>query len=146
MDLEELGITDELINEILDNLLLLLGVSEPDENAPEKDLIEYEIKVDVLKYLITETCVKTLIRTRRETFPEALKYLVTDVVKYIYTTDIDDEDLSAIQSMSEAGRSISYGVSTVIQAKVSASIQKQLDERDRLIYEYRLMYKTHNKY
>ena len=185
------GITEELIKEILDNVLLILNVEEPEQptepvepikpvepenptpeqeeayqeamtqyeqdmekyNADmivynkqmeqyQQDKAEYDYLVELLTFYITAICNNILIRTNRRMFPEQLKYVVVDLVKNKFDSNNTNNIQSSIQSMSEAGRSVNFGVSGVVANKLNLIAQKQLDENEILINRFRLLYRT----
>ena len=172
MENQDSGITEELINFILDNVCLILNIVEPKapvepvlpENPTEEEqqqyekemeqynseIAEYEPKkaeydylIQLLTLYIKIICNNILIRTNRRIFPEKLKYTVIDLVKDKFdSNNTNSEDIQSIQSMSEAGRSVNFGVSSVISNKLNLIAQKQLDENEILINRFRLLYKT----
>lgn len=106
------------------------------------------IDIDLIKYLINKTCQEILIKTNRDKFPEDLKYLVIELVNesielYKKENKSATED---IQSMSETGRTITFGASDTWKIKYTAILNKQLESRDRLINRYRLLYKVRCPY
>ena len=129
---QEKGITGTLISEILEAVKLLNNV----ENSSMDSIITYYIKA---------VCNGILIKTNRRMFVPELKYIVIDLVgNKLMTRKVDNgaDDLGSIQSMSEAGRSVSFGTTDVLRAKLDLLAQKQLDENEALINKYKLLYKT----
>ena len=132
---QDRGITDELINEILDIVLLQLPVKETD--------VDYDKVISILTIYINAICLKLLIKTNRRMFIPDLKYVVSDLVvnQYInYLGNLNvlnavnaDGTISQIQSMSEAGRSVTYGtaeVSNISASKLNLLAEKQLEENE----------------
>lgn len=127
---ENNGITPKLINEILTNVKVMLGI----ENTQQDTLLTLYINI---------ICNNLLVRTHRRIFPEKLKYLVIDLVKNKFdANNKDNPDLKAIQSMSEAGRTVNFGASSVTATRLDLIAQKQLDENEALIREFKLLYRT----
>lgn len=121
-------ISSELIEFILNNVELYLG-----ENTYNKKLIVLYINM---------LCQNIIIQTNRNKFPEALRYLVIDLVKDKFDVNKTDSEIQSIQSMSETGRSINFGTSGVLASKLNLIAQKQLEEHTSLINRYRLVYRT----
>ena len=121
-------ISDELMEFILNNVELYLG-----ENTYDKKLIILYINM---------LCQNIIIQTNRNKFPEALRYLVIDLVKDKFDINKPDSEIQSVQSMSETGRSINFGTSGVLATKLSLIAQKQLEEHTSLINRYRLVYRT----
>lgn len=127
---EDNGITPELINDILLNVKLMLGITD-------------NTKDTLLTLYINMICNNILVRTHRRKFVDKLKYVVINLVKDKFdVTNKDNPDLQAIQSMSEAGRSVNFGASSVIATRLNLLAQKQLDENEALIREFKLLYRT----
>ena len=148
------GITANLINDILENICLLNNIEEPEQlgNNPSQDqqtkynqeLKEYEHKIDILTLYIKAICQQILIKTNRRMFIPELKYVVIDLVndKYNNSNDLSSDSLQSIQSMSEAGRSVNFGVSNALTNKINLIVQKQLKDNDQMINQYKLLYKS----
>ena len=127
---ENNGITTDLINDILNNVKVMLNITDTTQD-------------NLLIYYINAVCNNLLIRTHRRIFVEKMKYLVVDLVKAKFDiNNKDNPDLTAIQSMSEAGRSVNFGVSNVVTNKLNLIAQKQLEENESIIREFRLLYRT----
>lgn len=121
-------ISNELMEFILNNVELYLG-----ENTYDKKLIILYINM---------LCQNIIIQTNRNKFPEALRYLVIDLVKDKFDINKPDSEIQSVQSMSETGRSINFGTSGVLATKLNLIAQKQLEEHTSLINRYRLVYRT----
>lgn len=121
-------ISNELMDFILNNVELYLG-----ENTYDKKLIVLYINM---------LCQNIIIQTNRNKFPEALRYLVIDLVKDKFDINKPDSEIQSVQSMSETGRSINFGTSGVLATKLNLIAQKQLEEHTSLINRYRLVYRT----
>lgn len=123
------GITIELINEILTNVKVALGIVD-------------NTKDTLLTLYINIICNNLLARTHRRKFIPELKYIVITLVEDKFNVNNkDNPDLTAIQSMSEAGRSVNFGASNIVATKLNMIAQKQLDENEALIREFKLLYK-----
>lgn len=122
-------ITAELMNFILDNVKLRLEITDASKDS-------------LLTLYINTLCQNITIRTNRKKFPEDLKYVVIDMVVDKFDVNKKDSDIQNIQSMSENGRSVNYGVSSTTASRLNIIAQKQLDENDKLINRYRLVYKV----
>lgn len=123
------GITDELINEILANVKLIKAITDSSKD-------------ELLTLYIKAVCNNILIKIHRRVFPEQLKYVVTDLVIDKMFGEQSSEELKSIQSMSEFDRSVNFGVSDDILARLNIIAKKQVEENMHLIFEFRLPYKT----
>lgn len=122
------GISHELIDDIVDNIKILNNITDS--------------KSDNILELYTEAiCTNILIKTNRRIFPPELKYVVIDLVGNKLLSDKNDSELQSIQSMSEFDRSVNFGVSGPLQAKLNLIAQKQLDDNEKLINHFKLLYK-----
>ena len=124
------GITPELIQFILTNVKLINHITDTSED-------------NLLTLYITMICNNFLIMTNRRVFPEDAKYLMIDLVKDKFdSNNTADPELKAIQSMSEYDRSVSFGASDIVKARLNLIAQKQLDANITLINKFKLLYKT----
>ena len=122
------GITDELIDDIVDTIKILNNINDT--------------KLDNLLEIYTRAlCTNILIKTNRRIFPPELKYVVIDLVGDKLLSNKDESELQSIQSMSEFDRSVNFGVSNPLQAKLNLIAQKQLDDNEKLINHFKLLYK-----
>ena len=138
-------VSDELFNFILKNIKLTQNIQELPETATEEEKAEYENKINLIKYFINKVCMEIKIRTNRNAFPDGLKYVAIDMINdlyYSYNTDTNTDNNQTIQSMSENGRSVNFGISDVLATKLNLLLQRKLNSYDTLINRYRLMYKT----
>lgn len=142
VDYNENIISDELMEFILSNIKIYLGIKELSENATDEQKAEYQFQEKLLKLYINMICKNIIIKTNRNKFPEDLRYLVIDLVKDKFDSNKTDDEIQSIQSMSETGRSVNFGTSNVLSAKLNLIAQKQIDENEKLINRYRLVYKT----
>lgn len=147
------GISATLINEIVENICLLNNIQEPEDlpqNPTDKqmeqyetDLKQYQYTIDLLTLYIKATCQEILIKTNRRIFVPELKYVVIDLVNDKYNNkDLSGDGLQSIQSMSEAGRSVNFGVSNVIANKINLLVKKQIEDNQSMINKYKLLYKS----
>lgn len=128
---QDKGITGALIDEILAAIKII--------NNIENDTLD-----ELLTIYIKAMCTNILIKTNRRVFVPELKYVIIDLVtdKLAQKNGTDPSTLQSIQSMSEAGRSVNFGVSDVITARLNLLAEKQLNDNDILINKYKLLYKT----
>lgn len=130
--MEENEIDDKLFNFILTNIKLIIP---EDSNVNE----------EVIKLYINKTCHDLTVKTNRNEFPEGLKYLVIDIVSDIVNLSIQETNANNnqnIQSMSETGRSVTFGASDTTKTKINLMYQQKLEDNEKLINKYRLLYKT----
>ena len=123
------GITDELIHDILLNVKVMKSIGDS----------SYD---NVLKLYIKLICEKILDRTNRRIFPKNLAYLVVDMVVDKYESNLPITNIQWIQSMSETGRSVNFGVDSVTASKLNLLAQQKVNEYEILLGKYRLLYKT----
>lgn len=101
---------------------------------------------DLLDYFIDKICTEITIKTNRNKFPDALKFLVIDLVDEaigLYTSTKQDSDKNqVVQSMSETGRSITYGTSDDWKTKYKLLLEKQMEDHKTMINRYKLLYKV----
>lgn len=122
------GITDELIDEIVKYVTTVSNIK--DER--------------ILQIYTKAICTNILIKTNRRMFTPELKYVVMDLVidKFNNNNSNDNSDLQSIQSMSEDGRSVNFGVSSEIVNKLNLLAQKQIQDNENMIGKFKLLYKT----
>ena len=128
------GITQELITDILNNVKLILGIEDTSKDA-------------LLTLYINIICNNILIATNRRIFKKELKYVVINLVvdKFDENNARNTEDIQTIQSMSEYDRSVNFGVNDILKARLNAIAIKQLDENEKLINRYKLLYRVDAK-
>lgn len=126
---QDKGITDKLILDILLNVKMIKNISDSSKD-------------NVLKLYIKLICEKILDRTNRRIFPKDLAYLVVDMVADKYESNLPITNIQGIQSMSETGRSVNFGVDNVTAAKLNLLAQNQISEYEILLGKYRLLYKS----
>ena len=100
-------------------------------------------------YLINKAVQQIVILTNRFRFPSDLKYLVCDIVNNGYeiiSKEGNPETNQNIASMSEAGRSISFGATATWQAKYNRLLDQQMNDNNTLINKYKLLYKVECPY
>lgn len=111
-------------------------------NLLNKEITDY----DLLTYFIDKVCTEIIIKTNRDKFPDGLKFLVIDLVDEalsLYTsTKQDAEKNQVVQSMSETGRSITYGTSDDWKTKYKLLLEKQMEDHKTMINRYKLLYKV----
>ena len=128
------GITQELITDILNSVKIILGIKDT-----EKD--------ELLTLYINIICNNILIATNRRKFVKELKYVVINLVidKFDENNARNIEDIQTIQSMSEYDRSVNFGVSDILKSRLNAIATKQLEENQKLINRYKLLYRVDEK-
>lgn len=130
--MEENEIDDKLFEFILKNIKLTL----PEDSSISDELI---------KLYINKTCSDITIKTNRNSFPEGLKYLVIDIVSDIVNLNTQEAKANTnqnIQSMSETGRTVTFGASDTTKTKINLLYQQKLKDNEKLINSFRLLYKT----
>lgn len=129
METNDRGITPELITDILNNVKISKGIADTSKDS-------------LLILYIKAICTNILIKTNRRMFVPDLKYIVIDLVMDKYDSLIANAELTSIQSMSEYDRTVTFGVSGPLQYKLNLIANKQLDDNEKLINRFRLLYKT----
>lgn len=100
-------------------------------------------------YLINKLVREIVILTNRTMFPTDLKYLAVDLVNDSYgviSHESNPETNQNINSMSEAGRSVSFGATQTWQTKYNMLLQNQMKGNENLINKYKLLYKVECPY
>ena len=99
-------------------------------------------------YYINKICLDIVIKTNRNSFPKDLKYLVVELTKDAYAMYKSNlaEANQTIQSMSETGRTVNFGISDIEKTKYQLLINRQLNDNEQLINRYKLLYKTRCSY
>lgn len=123
-----MNIDDRIINEIVENVKDLSDITDAKS-------------IKILTIYAELICNRALIYTNRTKFPEDMKYVIIDLLKLKFDSEKPSAEIQEIQSMSEAGRSINYGVSSVLQNKLNLLAQQQIDENKILLNRFRLVYK-----
>lgn len=142
-------IDDELFNFILTNVKLLLNIKEPDSDSTEQQKELYEHTIKIITLYINIICQNICIKTNRINFPKDLKYLVIESCLDAYNLYIQDstpDSNNSIQSMSEEGRTVSFGISDTIKTKFQLLAQQKINDNNNLINKYKLLYKVECKH
>lgn len=111
---------------------------------PDIDGVNYRII-----YIINKLVREIVILTNRNTFPTDLKYLAVDLVNNAYSVIANESNPDTnqnINSMSEAGRSVSFGATQTWQMKYQMLLEQQLKAVEVLINKYKLLYKVECPY
>lgn len=116
-----------------------------------QDVTDDDIEGDkyIIIYLINKICQEIVIKTNRNQFPKDLKYLVIDLVNNAFGVIKADHDPSTnqnINSMSEAGRSVSFGATDSWKTKYQMLLDQQMKTNETLINKYKLLYKVECPY
>ena len=138
----------EVFDFIYTQVLLLNGITKPNESSSQDDINKYEQLKNLLTYYINEICNNISIKTNRTKFPEGLKYLAIELTNdayEMYNSNTTDNKQS-IQSMSETGRTVNFGISDTWKTKYQILINRQLNDNEKLINRYRLLYKMRCPY
>ena len=113
------------------------------------DLTDNDIYMSTENYkiifLINKVVSSICIKTNRNQFPKDLKYLVVDLVNNSYNFINAENEPSTnqnINSMSEAGRSVSFGATDTWKTKYNSVLEQQIKENETLINKYKLLYKV----
>ena len=128
------GITNEFISDILRHVKLILNIVDSSKDA-------------ILVFYINALCTNILIKTNRKIIIPDMKYTIINLVidKYIsdnnFINGMSEEASKSIQSMSEAGRSVTFGVSSSFTNTLDLLAKQQLDENENLIRKFKLLYK-----
>ena len=117
----------------------------------DEDITDPDIQGDnyMIIYLINKVCKEIVIKTNRNQFPKDLKYLVADLVNNAFGAIKADSDPSTnqnINSMSEAGRSVSFGATDSWKTKYQMLLDQQMKTNETLINKYKLLYKVECPY
>ena len=139
-------IDEETFLFIYKNVCIFNNVEYTDE-----DITDPDIQGDnyMIIYLINKVCKEIVIKTNRNQFPKDLKYLVTDLVNNAFSAIKADHDPSTnqnINSMSEAGRSVSFGATDSWKTKYQMLLDQQMKTNETLINKYKLLYKVECPY
>ena len=108
-------------------------------------LLNTNISDNLAEFFINKAITEIVIKTNRNKFPNDLKYLVVDMVNDFYMENKTISDVSnnqVIQSMSEDGRSVNFGLDDLSKMKLQAFIQQKLKDNETLINRYKLLYKV----
>lgn len=121
------NIDRQLITRVLMKTKLLLGINN------------YEL--DNLLMLYIESACRTICdKTNRNKFPEDLEYIVIDLVVNRYNSSKKESDISAIQSITETDRSITYMLTN--QNRLNTWFNSQMKDYETVISRYKLVYRS----
>lgn len=125
------ALSDKTVRLILNDIKILEGIVGSESDSA----LEVYIKLAYNKILD---------RTNRTKFPSDLEYLLIDLARDAYTAvkACKNDNNQNIQSMSEAGRSVTFGTSQAEVTKATQIINRQIQEYDTIINRYRLLYKV----
>jgi len=127
--MEDYIIPDALLTEILGYVKTYNRITD----TTQDNLIELYIRMlynNILVYI------------RRSEFPLQLKYVLVDLVNDRFFSNTPDSSLKSIQSMSEYDRSVSFGTSDELKARLDILAKQQVQDNVHLLNEFRLLYKT----
>lgn len=117
----------------------------------ESDITDEDIDGEQYKiiYLINKMVQKIVNLTNRSQFPEPLKYLVVDLVINDYmliTREAEPSTNQNINSMSEAGRSVSFGATDTWKTKYNMLLEQNIKDNQSQINKFKLLYKVECPY
>lgn len=127
----------ELFDFIYNKILTLNNITAPEQNITK-----------IIEYYINDVCTQITIKTNRNKFPKDLKYLAIGMINRafnLYKSDTTSDNQN-IQSMSETGRSVTFGETDNQKTKYQLLINQELKDNELLINRYRLLYKTRCSY
>lgn len=110
-------------------------------------LLNSNVNEKILKFYIDKIIQEITIKTNRIKFPNDLRYLVIDLANdafAINTMNTTPDQKQAINSMSEGGRSVNFGIDSYSQTRFNLLLQQKLNDNEKLINRYRLVYKVVN--
>ena len=108
-------------------------------------LFNSDKKEELLRFYIDKTIQEINNKTNRNNFPSDLKYLVVDLVNdgiAINKMDNEPSQNQSINSMSEGGRSVNFGIDSYSQNRFNALLQQKLADNEKQINRYKLLYKV----
>lgn len=103
------------------------------------------ISDELITFYIDKAVQEIVIKTNRNKFPIDLKYLAIDLVTDLFTlykADTNPSDIQGIQSMSEDGRTVNFGINSYDVNKLNSLLTQKLKDNETLINRYRLLYKV----
>ena len=139
------GITPELIKDIVDNVKFISFIKEPGEGATEEEIQEYNNLIQLFEVYVEMICHNILIYTNRDMFPSELKYVVARMVKEQFIVDDTNKPNAQVQTitkMSEAGRSVDFGINSTVSAYLQQLAASQVQSSKVLLTRYKLLYRT----
>lgn len=144
--MDESIIDQETFLFIYKNVCIFNNITYQDSDITNPDVTGENYKII---YLINKVVRQIVIMTNRVKFPADLKYLVVDMVQNTYSVITAEGDPSTnqnIASMSEAGRSVSFGATDSWKAKYNALLNQEITANNTLINKYKLLYKVECPY
>lgn len=122
------------------------NITYTDDDITDPDIsgVNYQII-----YIINKMVQKIVNLTNRSQFPEPLKYLVVDLVINDYmliTKEAEPSTNQNINSMSEAGRSVSFGATQTWQTKYNMLLEQNMQDNQSQINKFKLLYKVECPY
>lgn len=134
-------IPSKIIDDIVDMVKVLLKIEDLPKEATKEQMDNYYNKIQTLNLYAKILCNNILIYTNRKKLPEELKYVIVDLIVDRYSIDNQAQAGQFLQSMSEAGRSITYGTTQSAQTKLDLIARQQIAQNQAVLNRYRLVYK-----
>ena len=111
-------------------------------------LMNKDYNEEILIFYIDKVINDITIKTNRNKFPTDLKYLVVDLIGDLLDTNKvinNSSEQQGIQSLSENGRSVNFGMDSFSQSRFNMLLQQKISDNEKLINRYRLLYKVVNR-
>ena len=111
-------------------------------------LLNPDVNEEIIKFYIDKVIQEITIKTNRIKFPSDLKYLVIDLVNDTFAINkmnTNSQESQSIKSMSEQDRKVDFGIDSYSQTRFNLLLQQKLEDNQKLINRYRLLYKVVDK-
>jgi len=144
--MDESIIDQETFLFIYENVCIFNNIPYSDTDIEDDNITGENYKII---YLINKMVQEIVNLTNRHKFPEPLKYLVVDLVTNDYMVIKNEQTPDTnqnITSMSEAGRSISFGATSTWQTKYNKLLEQQMNDNIAQINKFKLLYKVECPY
>lgn len=110
-------------------------------------LLNQNINEEILKFYINKAVQEITIKTNRIKFPSDLRYLVIDLINdtfAINNMNSNSSEMQTIKSMTEQDRKVDFGLDSYSQTRFNLLLQQKIEDNQKLINRYRLLYKVVN--
>ena len=111
-------------------------------------LLNPDVNEEIIKFYIDKVIQEITTKTNRIKFPSDLKYLVIDLVNDTFAINkmnTNSQEAQSIKSMSEQDRKVDFGIDSYSQTRFNLLLQQKLEDNQKLINRYRLLYKVVDK-
>lgn len=111
-------------------------------------LLNPDVNEEIIKFYIDKVVKEITIKTNRVKFPSDLKYLVIDLVNDTFAINkmnTNSQEAQSIKSMTEQDRKVDFGIDSYSQTRFNLLLQQKLEDNQKLINRYRLLYKVVEK-